>query len=99
MEDICKCGHRLSAHGEDGELPCTEIEACPRTPEDDLIDVAFRVYERHTAEKHDGYLIDAMTANAVITVYRALRPDLRVKMRTMHVPTVVAFCWKHVKVG
>jgi hypothetical protein len=68
-------------------------------PKDDLIDVAFRVFERHQYEKHEGVLIDAMTANAVVTVYRALRPDLRERMRTMDVATVVAFCWKHVSVG
>lgn len=65
-------------------------------PDDDLIDVAFRVYEQHQAEEHDGYLVDAMTAGAIVAVYRALRPDLREKMRTLPVMTVVNFCWKHV---
>lgn len=64
--------------------------------DDDLIDVAFRVYEQHQHEKYDGYVIDAMTAGAIVAVYRALRPDLREKMRTMPVMRVVDFCWKHV---
>jgi hypothetical protein len=65
---------------------------------EDIIDVAFRVFERHQYE-HFGrgknrVLIDAMTAGAIVAVYRALSPANREKYRAMAPARVAAIAWK-----
>lgn len=41
-------------------------------------------------------LLDMTTANAIMTVHRGLREDLRVKLDTIPLRQLVDFCWRAV---
>lgn len=46
---------------------------------------------------HRGWIVlDAMTANAIMTVHRSLREDLRYKMDIFPLKQLVDFCWRMV---
>lgn len=59
------------------------------------------VYFRYGSNRR-RILIDGLTANAVLTCYRALSPDAQAKFARMvagspgQLNKVVNFCWKHV---
>lgn len=60
-----------------------------------LLDVCSRIREHHQAEKHEGVLIDAFTASAIMTVAHALKnPENRAKLDDMHPVTAARVCWK-----
>ena len=49
------------------------------------------------AQKMEGYLMDATTAQMLIAIYDALGPEAQDKFDSIPLPKLVAFGWKHVK--
>lgn len=74
-----------------------------REPSIDALKAA-PVYFRYGSNKR-RVLIDALTANAVLACYSALKPENKAKFERMvsgtpqQLERVVTFCWKHVKIG
>jgi hypothetical protein len=62
-----------------------------------VVDTAALVLERHQALEHEGVLIDAQTAGAIVTVHRALNPANRAKFEAMDAARAGAIAWKLVK--
>lgn len=67
-----------------------------------LVTACERVVQNHQCETHQGVLIDAMTANVIVTVAAALSPESRARIdelieRPGGLVRFVDFCWKHVK--
>jgi hypothetical protein len=49
-----------------------------------------------TGNKRKGWIIlDLTTANAMLTVYNAIKPENQAKFNQLHVLTLVDFTWKH----
>lgn len=65
--------------------------------EQSWIDAATRIVERHQYEKVDGVLLDATTANALMTVDRALSAANRERFRAMPLVQAVNVAWKLLK--
>jgi hypothetical protein len=62
-----------------------------------LVTVCERIVQNHQHEEYDGYLIDATTANVIVTVAAALSPANRARIDSVPLPRFVAFCLNHVK--
>lgn len=59
-----------------------------------------RIVDRWQWEKVDGYLMDATTASALVTVYDGFKTDeCREKFETLDLATLVGFAFKHVQFG
>jgi hypothetical protein len=58
------------------------------------ITVCRRIVANMSAEKHDGILIDAQSAQAVVSVHDALSPEKRAKFATMPVARACDVAWK-----
>lgn len=63
-----------------------------------------RVVKEHTvcrvfafADSPKRIVLDAMTANAILTVYKALSPENQAKFDGLSWPKLAAFAWKHVQ--
>lgn len=61
------------------------------------IDVLRRIIKEHQYEKIDGKVVDATTANMLVQVYEALRPDLQRKFDKIPLMKLVDFGWSVVK--
>lgn len=49
-----------------------------------------------TGNKRKGWMIlDLTTANAMLTVYNAIKPENQAKFNQLHVLRLVDFTWKH----
>ena len=58
------------------------------------------IVAHHQAATIDGFWVDAQTANALVTVFDALKTDeARAKFERLPLPRLVDFAWKHVRVG
>ena len=58
------------------------------------------IVAHHQAATIDGLLVDAAAANALVTVFDALKTDeARAKFERLPLPRLVDFAWKHVRVG
>lgn len=57
-----------------------------------------RTVVRHGVRKVDGVLVDATTANAILTVYDALNESGRAKLAAMRIDKMAAAAWKLVTV-
>lgn len=68
-----------------------------------LITTCERIVQDHQCEEYDGVLIDAMTANVIVTVAAALSPENRARIDEIverrGLVRFVDFCWSHVKAG
>jgi hypothetical protein len=56
----------------------------------------YDVKDPFQGNKKGWTMIDLTTANAMLTVYRALRPDLQIKFNNIHFQKLVDFTWKHI---
>ena len=63
------------------------------------IDKLRQIVANHQAGLIDGFWVDVTTANMLVTVHDALRPDLQPKFETVPFMRLVDFGWKHVRVG
>lgn len=65
-----------------------------------LVTVCERIVQNHQYEKYGGVLIDATTANVIVTVAAALSPENRARIDEIverrGLVRFVEFCWKHV---
>ena len=53
-----------------------------------------RIVEQHQYEEVDGVLVDAQTAQAIVAVYDALKPENQVKFAAMDVTRAGLVAWK-----
>ena len=58
-----------------------------------------RIVERHQAARVDGFMVDATTANMLVTVHDALGAANQERFQTIDFMRLVDFGWKHVKAG
>lgn len=57
-----------------------------------------KIVEDKQFSKIDGFLMDIVTANLLISVYDGLtKPELKEKFNTISLPRLVDFSWKMVK--
>ena len=56
-----------------------------------------RILENHQYEKIDGTMIDATTAQAIVTVYNALSLENRIKFASMSAGKMGDVAWKLIK--
>ena len=54
------------------------------------------IVANHQATEIEGYLVDAMTASALVAIYEALSPANQEKFDSIPLPKLVDFAWKHV---
>lgn len=64
---------------------------------DERIALARRVLARHTFEVGEGFMVDAQTANAIVTVYDGLTPESRKKFVARPLDFMAELAWKLVK--
>ena len=57
------------------------------------------IVEHHSFRKVEGQVIDAQTANALVTVHDALSPENQAKFGDVPLLRLVDFAWKRVRVG
>lgn len=62
-------------------------------------DACARIVENYQYEEVEGYLMDIMTARALLAVYAALGPEARMKFDSVPLPKLVDFAWKQVRKG
>ncbi len=56
-----------------------------------------RIKENHQYEKIDGVMIDATTANVIVTVYNALSLENRIKFASMPASKMASLAYKLIK--
>ncbi len=61
------------------------------------IEALRRIVADHAAARVDGYLVDALTANALVTVYAALSRESKERFGIPDLSRLVEFAWKRVR--
>lgn len=56
-----------------------------------------QIVDRHQAHEIDGHLVDAQTANLLLQVHAALKPENKVKFGTVPLPRLVDLAWGAVR--
>ncbi|GAA1962176.1 hypothetical protein [Amycolatopsis minnesotensis] len=79
--------------GMDAVLLEDELPEATET-EPDRIVILREMRDKFVMRKIDGVVIDPQTANAIVTVHDALKPELRVKLVAMPILTMVQVAWK-----
>lgn len=59
--------------------------------------VCERIIANHQYEKVDGQILDAVTANAILAVWKALSEKNRAKYDTFNVKLAAAFAWRQIR--
>lgn len=72
------------------------VETVPGNPTDRIAAIRRVVTEKKYA-KIDGSMVDAVTANAICTVYDALNPEHQAKFAGYPAPTMATIAWKLIK--
>ena len=67
------------------------------TAKEKRIDIIRRIVKEHQHEKIDGYVVDATTANLLLKVHDALKPELQKKFDKIPLKKLVDFAWSVVK--